>query len=394
MAAKTTFETPEVIDLLPTNPSLTSFLQRVKELGLSINLENKIGILHRSSQPERRVHGHQLILTVPEEHELATEVLLLRHQFTECVAANSLFRQAALTIIQNIYLFKNRKIFFNSEEGSLEQERQKALSLLGNINVDSIPLCLTFQHLVIARIWHRILHKLPEQETELKPFQELHNIVERLNTLRNIYIIATTGLVRKLAAHIGDIYRQSVTYEDAIQIGSIGIARAAYRYHPSTGVRFSTFASKWVYSEIQRQALKGRLIKVSASNVELLSKSLREGDSDKIQKYSDLIRTRTPEHSEQIPYSPLLNKTESDNRSPSQAIEYREMCSLILHTVSKVLSDKSGDIIRRRFGLPPYGGEPQSVISISKTYGVTRSSIYQQENSALKKLRNHLSDYC
>jgi DNA-directed RNA polymerase sigma subunit (sigma70/sigma32) len=65
--------------------------------------------------------------------------------------------------------------------------------------------------------------------------------------------------------------------------------------------------------------------------------------------------------------------------------------SLLLKAIDQNLSQKSGDIIKRRYGLPPYLGEEQSVVSISREYGVTRSSIYQLEQSALQKLQKHLN---
>jgi DNA-directed RNA polymerase sigma subunit (sigma70/sigma32) len=54
------------------------------------------------------------------------------------------------------------------------------------------------------------------------------------------------------------------------------------------------------------------------------------------------------------------------------------------------LTEKEAEIIKRKFGLHPFTGSSQSVISISETYGVTRSSIYQIENKALMKLRRAL----
>jgi Sigma-70 region 2 len=202
-----------------------------------------------------------LILSLNDERELATEVLCYRHLFTEQLLGSPKFRRAALTVIQNIYLFNNRKIFFGTTTASTENERQEALLLFSGAPCrTSLPLAKTFQHLIIARVWNRIISQ-SSTEVNDQHFIALHDVVERLNTLRNIYMLLTAGLVRKLAATTNTLYKESVTYEDAVQIGWVGIARAAYRYHQSCGVRFSTFAANWVYREIQRQALSGRLIR-------------------------------------------------------------------------------------------------------------------------------------
>ncbi|MCP4297220.1 MAG: hypothetical protein GY786_16585 [Proteobacteria bacterium] len=71
--------------------------------------------------------------------------------------------------------------------------------------------------------------------------------------------------------------------------------------------------------------------------------------------------------------------------------EQQELQDILQKAIGELLSTKSADIIRRRYGLTPYRTQPQSAIAVGKTYGVTRSSIYQQENSAMEKLRRHLS---
>ena len=235
-------KSPECIDLLATTPSLVPFVNRVKELRLSPDLEQKVLFqegrlsVHSHSIPKAFIH-----LTADEEKELATEVLLLRHQFTELVLTSKKFRQATLTVIQNIYLFKNRRIFFGTiSSTSSEEERKEALLLFSTNSTEvSFSLAKTLQHLILGRVWNRILSNSTKADLQEQQFIELHAIVEKLNTIRNIYIILTTGLIKKLASRINYIYRESVTREDAIQIGSFGIARAAYRYHPSSGVRFS-----------------------------------------------------------------------------------------------------------------------------------------------------------
>jgi hypothetical protein len=83
-----------------------------------------------------------------------------------------------------------------------------------------LPIC------ILARVWHRIISNSTKADLQDQQFIELHAIVEKLNTIRNIYILLTTGLVKKLATRINDIYKESVTFEDTIQIGSFGIARA------------------------------------------------------------------------------------------------------------------------------------------------------------------------
>ncbi|MCP3892682.1 MAG: sigma-70 family RNA polymerase sigma factor [Desulfobulbaceae bacterium] len=383
--------TPEVVDLLPTTPGNKTFRERVAELSLSKDFEHRIiqswektYALH--SQPQQHIS-----LSRAEEKELATEVLLNRHRFTELVFANKRLRQAALTVVQNIYLFQNRKIFFASNNLSDEQERQDALRMLSSGNTHSVSLINTFQHPIVARIWNRVVGQISQSETKHRYFLELFEVVERLNTLRNIYVILTIGLVKKLSSNISDIYKQSISFEDTIQIGSFGIARAAYRYHPSCGVRFSTFGARWVYKEIQRQSLEGRLIKISSNTVERFALAKKNGDSDNIDKYSEIIKNCSLLATLDSPSRG--RKSQNCNQEPKVPgfFEQQELQDILQKAINKLLSTKSADIIRRRYGLPPYKNQSQSAVAVGKTYGVTRSSIYQQENSAMEKLRRHLS---
>lgn len=386
---------PEVLDLLATNPSTVPFMDRVKALNLSQNLEKKVllqeGRLPVQSESQK---SHPTVLTIAEEKELATEMLLIRHRFTELIVRSKRFRQAALTIVQNIYLFQNRRIFFGTTSTtSSERERQEALQLFSTAPTRrSIPFAKTIQHLILARVWNRIFSSSTDTELQSQDFITLHDLVEKLNTIRNIYVLLTTGLVRKLASRISDIYKESVTIDDAVQIGSFGIARAAYRYHQSTGVRFSTFAANWVFKEIQRQALQGRLIKLSANAIEQYSCAAKSGNASKANLFKRKIdHATTDDEIVDQRIAPSIFPMESYTQLLlTQRLELQELHAMLLHVIDEQLSVKAADVIKRRYGLHPYQGKEQSIISISKEYSVTRGSIYQLEQAALKKLHRHL----
>lgn len=390
---------PEVIDLLATTPSQVPFVHRVQNLNLSPCLEHKV-LQEEDRLPSLRssIPKGCVYLTADDEKELATEMLILRHRFTEIVFNSRKFRQATLTIIQNIYLFQNRKIFFGSTSSvSSEEERQEALHLFSKgPSKNSLPLAKTLQHLILARVWNRILSQCSAADLQEQQFIDLHTIVEKLNTVRNIYILLTTGLVKRLAARINCIYKESVTFEDAIQIGSFGIARAAYRYHQSSGLRFSTFATNWVFKEIQRQSLDGRLIRLSTNTVEQYSRAAKNEDTENLSKFSSQMKDATTSGDDFLTREPITDFSgQNTHQSPlAKNFESQELHAILLQAIDQLLSKKCSDIIKRKYGFPPYQGKEQSVISISEIYGVTRGSIYQLEQSALKKLTHHLeSEY-
>ena len=377
----------DIIDLLHTRPSTREFSERVADLALSPSLTNKILAHLDIGISSRPTTIPAVSLSETDEKELALEVLITRHRFTELIVGDRGFRQAALTVIQNIYLFRNRKIFFGCDFTSTELERQEALLLLSGPG-KHVALSKTFQHLIIARIWNRITGGHVNISTSSLAFETLHAQVEKLNTLRNVYILLSTGLVHALARKTSRVYRQSLPYEDAVQVGCFGIARAAYRYHPSCGVRFSTYAANWVRKEIQRQALAGRLVRISSNIVEQYAQALKTEDKATIGKLSPVIGD-APALSTLTEYRSADVTEQSMKATPADIVEDRQMVELLHDLVDTVLQEKSSDIIKRRFGLPPYLKE-QSVIEISRVYSVSRSSIYQLEQRALKTIADHL----
>jgi RNA polymerase sigma factor (sigma-70 family) len=386
-ASNTLQKQHNIVDLLRTAPSQLPFSARVRKIGLSKCLEQKILAADYCASSPPPAYNR---LLESDEKELAGEVLLRRHLFTRCVFENNCFRQATLTIIQNIYLFRHRRIFFGTAADDLgDHERQQALLLFSRSPQETtIPLAKTFQHLILARVWHRIISQASDSFLESRPFLELHDIVEQLNTLRNIYMLLSHGIVGKMTSRINTVYQQSITPEDARQIGSFGIARAAYRYHPSSGLRFSTYASHWILKEIQRQALQGRLIRISANLVEKISNEAQNRPSQHNLAFEQLCRSTTqlsdfPEGLRQTTLPASLD-------GPVGHLEKQETKALLLDAITKVLSAKSGDIIMRRYGLGQYSGNEQSVIQIAELYGVTRSSIYQIEQTALPRLKKYL----
>lgn len=378
MDAKNRQPATDMIDLLPQQQQ-GDFSAQVKALDLSGQLTRHILDVY-TAQKALSTPSPFPPLSREEESELATENLRLRQHFTEAVFACSSFRKTAISVIQNTWLFRRRQIFFNAGSTTTEEERQTALLMLSSTPVPEISLAHTFEHPVIARIWMRLTLSGAE-ESSPEAFTALRDIVTRLNTVRNIFVTMSLGLIHTFAERVPSIYRDGIATEDLVQIASFGVARAACRYSPATGSRFSTFCTRWVQKEIQRQALAGRLIRISSHIVDVSSR-LEKGN-----RYQKLIH-RTGS-------LPALDETAAVvNSRPAleEQLEEKQIHRKLLEILDNDLPERGADIIRRRYGLPPWDGKSQSVIEIATSYGVSRSSIYQQERTALKILRHHLLD--
>ena len=378
------------VDLLKTLPSQKSYEQRIELLGLSGSLEQK------ALQAQNLLQGEnaptKVYLAEKDEKELATEVLLHRHTFTQYVFENRTFRQAALTVIQNIYLFKQRRIFFGTTSDFGEPERRLALQLFSDTSQKAtIKLIHTFQHFMLARVWYRISSQASPAMLASPEFHRLHDVVENLTTLRNIYMSLSTGLVRKLTRTINPVYSQSICCEDARQIGSFGIARAAYRYHPAIGIRFSTYAGYWILREIQRQALAGRLIRISADLVEKCARETKKAAVSEETTFRDRLSMATTLSIPQEEHASFAENA-SPGTTPDLVVEKKELHQRLLEEMGRTLPEKYRDVLERRFGLGRFTGKEQSVIEIAQAYGVCRSSIYQLEQRGLKKLRQAMAN--
>lgn len=70
----------------------------------------------------------------------------------------------------------------------------------------------------------------------------------------------------RLVVSIVSSRRRSIPTEDALQAGAMGLQRAAERFDPSRGYKFSTYAYWWIRQSINREQIAtGRTIRIPAS---------------------------------------------------------------------------------------------------------------------------------
>ena len=80
---------------------------------------------------------------------------------------------------------------------------------------------------------------------------ELLNDYQRVCSpeLRNKLVKMNLGLVRREAHHW--LYHSNETFDDLMQVGSLGLIRAIERFDMSKGYAFSSFAIPYIRGEIQ-----------------------------------------------------------------------------------------------------------------------------------------------
>lgn len=243
----------------------------------------------------------------------------------------------------------------------------------------------------------------PEEEAELA-LKAREGDLEAKKKLVNCNLRLVVSVAKKYHKNVG------MSFLDIVQEGNIGLMKSVDKYDPSTGYRFSTYATWWIRQTISRaitnQSNTIRIpahmfdiqSKVSKASQRLHSELGREATAHEIAKDLNISVEKVEEvyHLVHSPMSLDYTVGEDDDTSVGDLIadnntispeemaiqqERREGVLKVLGT----LAEKEKEVIMMRFGLDD--GEPKTLEEVGKIYGVTKERIRQIEIKALRKLR-------
>jgi len=250
---------------------------------------------------------------------------------------------------------------------------------------------------------------LVDQDEEAKLAKE---IAEGSEEARAKLIKSNLRLVVKIAH---DFKGLGLPLLDLISEGNIGLMRAAEKFDPAKGAKFSSYAAWWIKQSMRRAlANQSRTIRIPVQSAGKMNKIKHV----RAKLASDLGRDPTDaEIAEELDYSertvaglrrldmrgfslqdPIQSGEEGEleelipdlaGRAPDEMVGDHEALERLAGLLNS-LDERESKILKLRFGLE--GTTPKTLEEVSKHVGRTRERVRQIQNQALAKLKQMMDD--
>ncbi|HEX7901853.1 MAG TPA: sigma-70 family RNA polymerase sigma factor [Planctomycetota bacterium] len=213
----------------------------------------------------------------------------------------------------------------------------------------------------------------------------------------------------RLALSIAKRYlHRGLPLTDLVQEAFLGLLKAARRFEPRRGLKFSTSATWWIrQSVVLALQERGRLVRIPARALETLGRVRRVratleqalGREPSIEEIADgsgvsPVKARTLSAFQSAPLSLDLRSDDDATllETLRSAPEPEEVAPLRddLRKAMEPLSERERIVMVRRYGMD--GKAPETLERIGARVGLTRERVRQIERKAFEKLRFRMGD--
>ncbi|CBN79861.1 chloroplast RNA-polymerase sigma factor precursor [Ectocarpus siliculosus] len=250
--------------------------------------------------------------------------------------------------------------------------------------------------------------------------EELVKELSRASKAKMAMLAANLRLVVSVAKR----YRfQKLSFQDLIQEGTFGLVKAAEKFDPERGFKFSTYATWWIKQSIMRGiADQSRIIRlpvhvhdflnrVRKATLEMTDKNGKLPTDDELAEHLEVSAVRIQYYRDAAQATLSMeaprNIASKTSTSPGKKVEMGQGVSGPEKTPDKqaqsdvmkqkvtellmTLSIREQEVVKARFGLG--GALPRTLEEVGRDFRLTRERVRQIEARALHKLRQPYRNY-